>query len=75
MQTYDPLNWRRSGGQFDRMVRRLQHFTIVLNPINGRYLVKDDRNGETIGAGYKTPEEAVKAYETYDYRRIWGHRA
>jgi hypothetical protein len=68
---HDALNWERSGGQFNVLRRRLQHFTIKANPNNGRFLVIDDSNGQTVG-NYATPEAAIKAFQPYDYRRTWG---
>lgn len=67
------LNHENSGGMFDTQRRRLQHFTLELNPKSGCYMVKDDRSGQIVGAGFATPDAAVKAYQAEDYRRTVGY--
>jgi len=71
----EDLNHELSGGMFNVRRRRLQHYTLELNPRSGRYMVKDDRNGETVGAGFATADDAVRAFKGLDYNRTWGYRS
>jgi hypothetical protein len=71
MRTHDPLNWQNSGGVVGVMQRRLRYFTIEAHPTNGRFLVKDDRTGQLVGAGFASVEDAQKAYAAEDFRRVW----
>lgn len=52
-------NWIKTGGSFGQK-RRLPGYSIYRNKNNDRFIVKNDKTGQTEGAGYKTVDDAVK---------------
>lgn len=59
LETKPEYNFKKTGGAFGK-VRLLPGYTIYRNPVNDRFIVKDDKTKQTVGAGYKTVEDAVK---------------
>jgi hypothetical protein len=66
----EALNYRMTGGSFNKRVRVLSTMHLVFNETAQRFVVKNDSDGRTYASGFATVDEAVKSCEREDMRRM-----